>query len=69
MTSIRKTKKWWKSYMKRGWYDVRLPKKLKTIRQSNRFRTYILRSIGSDGKYLTLTIFTKSRRKRCGHEG
>lgn len=67
MTSIRKYKKWWKSFMVRGWHDVRFPKKLKTIRQSNRFRIYIWH--GRDtSMYLSLTIFTKSRRKRGGHE-
>ena len=69
MTSIRKYKKWWKSFMVRGWHDVRFHKRLETIRQYNRFRTYILRSLGSDGMYLTLTISTKSKRKRCKHEG
>lgn len=69
MTSIRKYKKWWKSFMVRGWHDVRFPKRLETIRQSNRFRTYILRSFGSDGMYLLLTIPTKSRRKRGKYEG
>lgn len=44
MTSIRKYKKWWKSFMKRGWHDVRFPKRLETIRQSNRFRSYIWHS-------------------------
>ena len=68
MTSIRKYKKWWKSFMKRGWYDVRFHKKLKTIRQSNMFRIYIWHSRDTS-MYLTLTIFTKSRRKRGGHEG
>ena len=68
MTGIRKYKKWWKSFMVKGWHDVRFPKKLKTIRQSNRFRIYILRSLGSDGMYLTLTISTKSKRKRGWHE-
>ena len=68
MTSIRKYKKWWKSFMVRGWHDVRFPKKLKTIRQSNRFRIYIWH--GRDtSMYLSLTIFTKSRRKRGVHEG
>lgn len=33
------------------------------------FRVYILRSLGSDGMYLTLTLPTKSKRKRGGHEG
>lgn len=67
MTSIRKYKKWWKSFMKRGWYDVRFPKRLETIRQSNRFRIYIWHSRDTS-MYLTLTIFTKSRRKRGRHE-
>lgn len=68
MTSIRKHKKWWKSFMARGWYDVRFRKRLKTIRKFTRFRTYMWKS--RDGEmYLTLTISTKSRRKRGGHEG
>ena len=44
MTSIRKYKKWWKSFMVKGWHDVRFPKRLETIRQSNRFRIYIWHS-------------------------
>lgn len=68
MASIRKTKKWWKSCMKRGWYDVRFCKRLETIRKFTRFRTYFLRSLGSDGMYLILTISTKSERKRGKHE-
>ena len=68
MTSIRKKKKWWKSFMARGWYDVRFRKRLKTILKFTRFRTYMWKS--RDGEmYLTLTISTKSRRKRGGHEG
>ena len=67
MTSIRKYKKWWKSFMKRGWHDVRFPKRLETIRQSNRFRIYIWHSRDTS-MYLTLTIYTKSRRKRGRHE-
>lgn len=69
MTSIRKYKKWWKSLMVRGWYDVRFCKRLETLRKFTRFRTYILRSLGSDGMYLLLTIPIKSKRKRGGHEG
>lgn len=68
MTSIRKKKKWWKSFMKRGWHDVRFHKRLETIRQSNRFRSYIWHSRDTS-MYLTLNIFTKSRRKRGGREG
>lgn len=64
MSSIRKYKKWWKSFMKRGWYDVRFSKRLETLRKFTRFRVYILRSLGSDGMYLTLTLSTKSKRKR-----
>lgn len=64
MNSIRKYKKWWKSFMKRGWYDVRFSKRLETLRKFTRFRVYILRSLGSDGMYLTLTLSTKSKRKR-----
>ena len=63
MTSIRKHKKWLKSLMAKGWYDVRFPKRLETIRQSNRFHIYIWHSCDTS-MYLTLTIFTKSRRKR-----
>lgn len=66
MTSIRKYKKWWKSFMARGWYDVRFPKRLKTIRKSNRFHLYIWNSLDTS-MYLTLTIFTKSKRKRGKH--
>ena len=68
MTSIRKHKKWWKSFVKRGWYDVRFCKRLETLCKFTRVRTYILRSLGSDGMYLILTISTKSRRKRGEHE-
>lgn len=69
MNSIRKHKKLWKSFMKRGWYDVRFCKRLETLRKFTMFRVYILRSLGSDGMYLTLTLPTKSKRKRGGHEG
>nr|DAG61969.1 MAG TPA: hypothetical protein [Caudoviricetes sp.] len=54
--------------MKRGWYDVRFCKRLETLRKFTRFRTYILRSLGSDGMYLILTISTKSKRKRGKYE-
>lgn len=64
MTNIRKHKKWWKSFMRRGWYDVRFCKRLETLRKFTMFRVYILRSLGSDGMYLTLTLPTKSKRKR-----
>ena len=69
MTSIRKYKKWWKSLMVRGWYDVRFCERLETLRKFTRFRTYILRSLGSDGMYLLLTTQIKTKRKRGGHEG
>lgn len=55
--------------MRRGWYDVRFCKRLETLRKFTMFRVYILRSLGSDGMYLTLTLPTKSKRKRGGHEG
>lgn len=54
--------------MKRGWYDVRFCKRLETLGKFTRCRAYILRSLGSDGMYLILTISTKSKRKRGKHE-
>lgn len=67
MTSIRKKKKWWKSFMKRRRYDVRFCKRLEIFRKFTRSRIYNLRSLDS-GMYLTLILSTKSRRKRGGHE-
>ena len=68
MTSIRKHKKWWKSFMKKGWYDVRFCKRLETLRKLSRSRVYILRVLDSDGMWLTLILPTKSKRKRGKHE-
>ena len=68
MTSIRKYKKWWKSFMVKGWNDVRFPKRLETIRQSNRFRIYIWHSRHTSMS-LPLTIFTKQRRTRGVQSG
>ena len=71
MTSIRKYKKWWKSYVKREWYNARFSKRLETLRKLTRRRVYILNMLDDDGlgMGIILILYTKSRRKRGGHEG
>ena len=69
MTSIRKAKKWWKSSMKREWYDVRFCKRLETLRKLTRSRVYVFHILDGLGTGLSLILYTKSKRKRGGHEG
>lgn len=64
MTSIRKAKKWYKSTAKKAF-----KKRLETIRKCPELHTYILRHRTFKRVFFTFTIFTKSRRKRGGHEG
>ena len=66
MTSIRKKKKRWKSYVKREWYDVRFCKRLETLRKLTRRRVYILNMLDDDdlGMGIILILYTKSRRNR-----
>lgn len=70
MTSIRKHKKWWKSYVKREWYSARFAKRLKTLRKLTGRRVYILNMLDDDGlgMGILLILYTKSRRKRGKHE-
>lgn len=69
MTSIRKKKKRWKSYVKREWYNARFSKRLETLRKLTRRRVYVLNMLDDLGTGIVLVLYNKSRRKRGGHEG
>lgn len=63
MTSIRKMKKWYKSTARKGF-----KKRFETIHKYPELHTYIMRHRTFKRVFFTFTIFTKSRRKRGGHE-
>ena len=68
MTSIRKAKKWWKSYVKREWYNARFSKRLEILRKLTGRRVYILNMLDDLGSGIILILYTKSKRKRGKHE-
>lgn len=71
MSSIRKMKKRWKSYVKREWYNARFSKRLETLRKLTRRRVYVFNMLDDDGLGMgvELILYNKSKRKRGGHEG
>lgn len=68
MTSIRKKKKQWKSYVKREWYNARFGKRLEILRKLTGRRVYILNMLDELGLDVVLVLYNKSRRKRGRHE-
>lgn len=68
MTSIRKKKKWWKSYVKREWYNACFSKRFETSRKLTGRRVYYLKMLDDYGSGFFVVLYTKSRRKRGKHE-
>lgn len=66
MTSIRKTKKWYKSPSRKVF---KIKKRLETINKNPELHTYILRLRTFNRVFFYFTIRTKSKRKRGKHEG